>query len=213
VGEDRRYGWVESSELLEAACFTAVVGVPIDEVIRRFGADPSSERRMTFAESFTTPRGATTLVCDELDGAVLVAENNGWQGSRGEVAEEVSRGGRFASVYWSANADMSFLYLEDGVVVAAFDPLLVEHPWSGSDPDSVRRRARDLPFGVDLPRAASLALLERLTGTRLGRGWLEQPHRCLDVPDLQPGVFSQEVYRSLVRQALRSWWRRFRGKG
>ena len=144
---DRQYAWVEDDEELSAACFTAVTGVGVEEVVRRFGADPTAERTATFAEAFNALTGTAPLLYDELDGDVLVAENNGWQGSRPEVLEGVSRGGRAASVYWSVNADMAFVYAVDGVVVAWFDPLLVEHEWTGSDPDSVRRQATDLPFG------------------------------------------------------------------
>ena len=211
-----RYAWIEEheeDEQLSAACFTAVTGVASAEVVRRFGADPATARTATFAGSFNELTGSTPLVYDELDGGVLVAENNGWQGSKTEVLEAVSRGGTAASVYWSVNADMSFLYVVDGVLVAWFDPLLVGHAWSGSDPESVRRQTVSLPFGLDGPRSASLALVERLTGIRLERRWLERPHRCVDVPDTEPVALPRvEEYRSFVRQALRAWWRDLRGQ-
>ena len=127
--------------------------------------------------------------------------------------DESAGGGKAASVFWSVNADMSFLYVVDGVVVAWFDPLLVEHPWTGSDPESVRRRTANLPFGLEGPRSASLALVGRLTGIHLERGWLERPHRCVDVPDTEHVALpTVEQYRSFVRQALRAWWRDLRGK-
>jgi hypothetical protein len=210
---DRQYAWVEDDEELSAACFTAVTGVGVEEVVRRFGADPTAERTATFAEAFNALTGRAPLLYDELDGDVLVAENNGWQGSRPEVLEGVSRGGRAASVYWSVNADMAFVYAVDGVVVAWFDPLLVEHEWTGSDPDSVRRQATDLPFGLHGPRSASLALVERLIGAHLEQSWLGQPHRCADVTDADEVTLpSVESYRSFVRQALGAWWRDLRGK-
>jgi hypothetical protein len=213
VSDAGQYAWVEDDEELSATCFTAVTGVGIDEVARRFGADPTAERTATFAQAFNAMTGRAPLLYDELDGDVLVAENNGWQGSRPEVLEAVSRGGRAASVYWSVNADMGFVYAVDGVVVAWFDPLLVELEWTGSDPESVRRQATDLPFGVDGPRSASLALVTRLIGPRLERSWLERPHRCADVQDAdEVALPSVEDYRSFVRQALDAWWRGLRGK-
>ena len=208
MSDATEYAWVEGDEELSAACFTAVTGVGVEEVVRRFGVDPTTERTTTFADAFNAMTGSAPLLYDELDGDALVAENNGWQGSRTEVLETVSRGGTAASVYWSVNADMSFLYVVDGVVVAWFDPLLVEHPWSGSDPESVRRQTANLPFGLDGPRGASLALVERLTGIHLERRWLERPHCCLDVPDSEQVTLpTVEGYRSFVRQALRAWWR------
>ena len=213
MSDAARYTWVEEDDRLSAACFTAVTGVAGAEAVRRFGADPGTARTATFAGSFNELTGSTPLVYDELDGGVLVTENNGWQGSRTDVLEAVSRGGTAASVYWSVNADMSFLYAVDGVVVAWFDPLLVEHPWSGSDPESVRRQTANLPFGLDGPRSSSLALVERLTGIHLERRWLERPHRCVDVPDSeQVALPTVEGYRSFVRQALRAWWRDLRGR-
>jgi len=210
---ERTYDWVEEDgELPSAACFTAAVGVTVDDVLRALGADHSTEPTATFAASFDELTGWTPLVVDELDDAVLAAENNGWLGSRSEVVEAISRGGRAASVYWSVNADMSFLYAEDGVVVAWFDPVLVEHPWSGSDPGWVRERARDLRFGVGRPRSDSLVLLERLTGVRVERSWLERPHRCFDVPDPESAPLSVGAYTSFVRQALRAWWRSLLGR-
>jgi hypothetical protein len=77
----------------------------------------------------------------------------------------------------------------------------------------VRRQTANLPFGLDRPRSASLALVERLTGIHLERRWLERPHRCVDVPDSeQVALPTVEGYRSFVRQALRAWWRDLRGR-
>lgn len=213
MGDDGE-GWLDSDdELVQAACFTAVVGVPAAEVVRRFGADPATERSATFAESFNDLTGAARIVFDDVDGGVLVAENNGWLGADSALVESASRGGRAASVYWSVNADMSFLYAVDGVLVGGFDPLLVEHPWWGADPESIRERARDLPFGVERPQTASVLLVERLTGVRLDRAWIERPHRSVEVPGADVVTpLSLESYGSFIRQALRSWWRAFRGK-
>ncbi len=105
---------------------------------------------------------------------------------------------------------MSF-HAEDGVVVPWFDPVLVEHPWSGSDPGWVRERARALRFGVGRPRSDSLVLRERHTG--VASSWLERPHRWFDVPDPGSAPLSVEVYASFVRQALRAWWRSLLGRG
>lgn len=55
--------------------------------------------------------------------------------------------------------------------------------------------------------------MERLTGARLERSWLEQPHRCVDISGTDHvSLPSLEAYRSFVRQALGAWWRDLRGK-
>ncbi len=180
-----RYSWVDAGEeRLTAACFTVVVGHDPDEVVKRFGGDLESERMATFEAAFNDYPDTMHLLFDRIGSAVLVAENNGWEGSRWEVAESVSRGARYASVYWSVNADMTFVYAADGVIVAWFDPLLIEHEWTGSDPEPVRELTRDLPFGLEAALAASFALVERLTGIRVEGSWLDEEHRCVDVEPL-----------------------------
>jgi hypothetical protein len=180
VTDADRYAWVDDERLM-AACFTIVEGADHDRIVQVFGGDLSTERRWTFEEAFNDYPSTQQLVFDRIDGFVLVAENNGWEGSRPEVAEAASAAGRYAGVYWSVNADMTFVYAIEGVVIAWFDPLLIEHEWSGSDPGSLAELTRDLPFGVGSPRAASFALMERLTGLRIERSWLDAPHRCVDV--------------------------------
>jgi hypothetical protein len=175
------YDWVDNDALLAAACLTGVVGVSAEEVVRRFGADLMTERSATFDDAFNDMSTAR-LVFDDVHGGVLVAENNGWEGSRPEVVEAVSDGSRVASIYWNVNAVMRFTYAENGVVVACFDPLFVEQTWIGADPASIRERASDLEFGVERPLSDSLTLIERLTGVGFERSWFEQPHRCVAIP-------------------------------
>jgi hypothetical protein len=138
----------------------------------------------TFEDAFNPYPDAQNLLFDEVGDGVLLAENNGWEGCRPEVAEAVSPGGKLASVYWSVNADMSFLYAVDGVVVTWFDPLLVEQPWAGTQPRALDELCSDLEFGVGAPRAASFVLLERLTGVRPEHGWIDLEHRCVSVEAL-----------------------------
>jgi hypothetical protein len=181
VGDADSFRWAESDERLTAACFTAVVGVGADEVARRFGGDLPARRRETFADAFNEYPLTHSLVFDDVPGGVLVAENNGWEGARLEVATAVSRGGRLASAYWSVNADMTFVHAVDGVPLAVFDPLLIESPWWVGDRGSLPARIDDLPFGVEAPRAAAFALVERLTGVRIEASWLDVAHSVVDI--------------------------------
>src|SRR5262245_55349300 len=113
------YDWVDTDELLNAACLTSVVGLSADEVVRRFGGDLASEREMTFDDAFNDMSTPARLVFDDLDGGVLVAENNGWEGSRPEIVEAVSLDARVGSFYWNVNAVMLFTYAENGDIVAS----------------------------------------------------------------------------------------------
>lgn len=179
-----RCAWVDEGERPMAACFTAVLGVDVEEAVRRFGGELATQRVATFDEAFNEYPDTQHLLYERVGDAVLVAEHNGWEGSRPEVAEAVSRDGRLASVYWSVNADMSFVYAVEGIVVAWFDPLLIEQPWAGSDPGAVVELCRDLSFGVEGALRDSFTLLERLTGVVIEQDWLLVPHRCVDVTPL-----------------------------
>ena len=92
---------------------------------------------------------------DELPNGVLLVENNGWEGSRPEVASKLSRESVLVSVYWSVSSDMSF----------------DEH-------------TNDLEFGVERALEDSFRLAELVTGIEVQREWFDVPHRCVDVAPL-----------------------------
>ena len=176
----RGFDWVDS---LEAYCFTAAVGIDADEMIRRLGGNPAlpgSPR--TFAECFWPADGPQWAQIGPVDTGLLVAEHNGWRAE--ETIEPLSRGGRVACFFRNVQAVMRFIYAVDGRVVAEFDPLLESGPRSGADPRSIEVALRDLPFGLFAAEQSALALLERLTGVRVARSWLDTPQRCVALPPL-----------------------------
>ncbi|MGI8864460.1 MAG: DUF6461 domain-containing protein [Solirubrobacteraceae bacterium] len=91
-------------------------------------------------------------------------EPNGFRASTVVTLSALAAESPAASVFWNVNADMSVLKLDQGHIVAQFDPLLDVH--------EVPEEGRDLPFGVEEPRAAALALLERWTGVFITQEWL-----------------------------------------
>jgi len=106
------------------------------------------------------------IAVDELGDWTVIVEPNGYLTSFPRTLEALSDGGRAGNVYWNVNAVMSFGWAVDGRLVRQFDPLLYDS--EGALPEE-----RDLPFGrPGAPQAAALALLERLTGTRVDRDWL-----------------------------------------
>lgn len=170
------YAWVENDARLDAYCVTAVTGVPLDEVVRRFGGDPKTASRATFEDAFNGAPHPTWILVDEIGPGVLVAENNGWWGVQEDVGRRVSAGGRLASFYVNVNAVMAFLCAIDGDVVAWFDPLLEDVP------ESLAVEAAGLDFG-DRVEGSCFALLERLTGVPVGERWLlEELHLRVAVP-------------------------------
>ena len=176
------FSWIDEDELFSAYCVTTVTGLDAEEVVRRFGGDLESADQATFEDAFNGHPEPSYLIVDDVDGGVVAAENNGWQGVDEAVAKRVSVGARLAAVYSSVNADMTFVYADDGVLTTAFDPLLPEHEWVGEDPRALDALAEGLPFGEKAPGASALALVERLTGIRIERTWFDEPHRRFDMP-------------------------------
>jgi hypothetical protein len=170
------YAWVEA---LEAYCFTAVVGVDVDEAVRRLGGEHRGHRR-TFDECFWAAAGPQWAQFGVVTPGVLVAEHNGWRAEESVV--ELSAGARVACFFRNVSAVMRFLYAVDGVVVADFDPLLDRVPVGSSGvPESA---ATGLPFGLFGAESSAMTLLERVTGVRVTPRWLNRPQRAVRLPPL-----------------------------
>ncbi len=174
------YAWVEG---LEAYCFTALVGVDPEEAIRRLGGDPSTvEGRRTFDECFWPADGPQWAQVGPVDDGVLVAEHNGWRAE--EFVEKLSKGARLACFYRNVQAVTHFVYAEDGVVLAEFDPLVNSAAVSGSRPLVLQSAMLDLPFGLFAAEPSAMSLVERMTGVRISEAWLRQPQRATLLPPL-----------------------------
>jgi hypothetical protein len=174
------YGWVET---VEAFCFTAVVGIDVDEAIRRLGGKPGqAEGTRTFDECFWPADGPQWAQVGSVDGGLLVAEHNGWRAE--EAVESLSRGARLACFFRNVQAIMHFVYAVDGRILAEFDPLLERGPRTGEDPHTIDAALQGLPFGLFGAERSSLTLLERLTGVRVEPDWLAAPQRAIVLPPL-----------------------------
>jgi hypothetical protein len=122
-----------------------------------------------------------------VDGGLLVAEHNGWRAE--EIIEPLSRRARVASFFRNVQAVMRFVYAVDGRILAEFDPLLDTRPRSGADPRSLDTALSDLPFGLFAAEPSALRLMERVTGVRIARSWLDAPQRAVVLPPL-PAIAS-----------------------
>ena len=167
------YRWVES---LEAYCFTAIVGIDVDEAIRRLGGDPSVGDRRTFDECFWAAAGPQWVQIGRVSGGVLLAEHNGWRAE--EAVTELSTGARLACFVRDVNAVMRFILADDGRVTADFDPL-VDRP-----PASLGPATDGLPFGLFAAEPSALTLLHRVTGVRITSAWLNRSRRAVSLPPL-----------------------------
>jgi hypothetical protein len=113
---------------------------------------------------------------------VLVVEHNGWRAE--EIVEPLSRGARVACFFRNVQAVMSFVYAVDGQILAEFDPLLDSSPRSGADRRCLDRARRGLPFGLFAAERSALSLVERVTGIRIARSWLDTPQHSVVLPPL-----------------------------
>jgi hypothetical protein len=111
--------------------------------------------------------GSLVAQVDELGGWSVIVEPNGWAASTPAALARLSRLGRAFNVCWNVNADMTFGAATGGAIVRQFDPLLYD------DADDRLAEEAGLPFGrPEQVRAASLALLTRLTGVGIDPTWL-----------------------------------------
>lgn len=124
--------------------------------------------------------GSVLVQTDVLGTWSVILEPNGWITSLPEVLARLSARGQAVSVFWNVNAVMSFGVARHGAIERQFDPLLY-------DADEQRLPEElDLPFGEPgRVRAASLALLTRLTGVLVEPAWLMELRRPTFVVPLE----------------------------
>jgi hypothetical protein len=103
---------------------------------------------------------------------------NGYHATLEHVLSRLSEQGATAVIYASVNADMSFQWAVDGVIVRWFDPLLYpEMSWASERlPEE-----EGLPFGLPHALSSAFACAERLTQVRLTREVLEDHSRWLAI--------------------------------
>jgi hypothetical protein len=159
----------------EMMCLTVVRGLSVEEALARFDG-VNTGREVTLAEAGQAsatafPDDLPMVVADDLDGWVVLAEDNGFHGSMPEVLSRLSAGTVAASAFWNVNMLSQVALAHDGEVVDSFDPVVDEPPAEGPMEPFVR--------GLDFegPTCESaLAFLERVSGVRVPIDWASRPH-------------------------------------
>jgi hypothetical protein len=158
---EARYRWIERSRLTVAATVTVATGLPVDDVIRAFGADPAQPEPLEeLREAYADP----WLAVLDLDGVVVVIEENGFYGSHAPVLTAVSRAGRAASMFWNVNGMRRLSFARGGELLSAFEPGLGE--------PSAEEEVTAALAGLDLANyrdrnEKGLVAVERFTGRGL----------------------------------------------
>ncbi len=155
------YRWIGQSRLTVAATVTVATGLPPEDVLRAFGADPARPEPLEeLREAYADP----WLAVLDLGGVVVAIEENGYYGSQAEVLTAASRAGRAASMFWNVNAVTRLSFAKAGVLLSSFEPGLDE---PSADEEVVAALA-----GLDLENhrdgtEKGLVAVERFTGRGL----------------------------------------------
>lgn len=201
---DDRYSWVSDSlrcKVAVAGCITVVTGSSAEEVLLAFGGNPAQPTRpWTDAMQYQEP----TVALLTAGAAVVAVEDNGFQGSRTEVARAASRRGRSASCYWNVNMHMRVSLAASGRELCAFDPTAPRQR-SGDDPSAVAPLLADLDFATGAWVTQGMLLVERFTEVvvtpELISGF-DRVHALVPVLDDQRRVIAEHHSLRLVEPDL-----------
>lgn len=164
------YAWIHESHLGEAACVTVVPRADRDAVLAAFGAREVLDPATMEFDAFEMD----CVQVVELAGALVVIEDNGFQGSRPEVLGPVSaaaEAGVAASFFWNVEALTQLSGARHGSQEFAVELL---GPFEEDDEELEGIPAPLLPLVIEVsdedgdPVSAGLALLAHYSGVSFG---------------------------------------------
>ncbi|TQM73807.1 DUF6461 domain-containing protein [Thermopolyspora flexuosa] len=185
-----RYAELLETGISDQVCLTWCRIGDVEEVARRFGADPATGTWEDFLDvDFPEVGAAVQLV--PLGGWTLAVEPYGLEGVRPEVAEELSRDeGRAFAVYWNVNLGSDVVYAENGRVLTTFDLMADIGERAGSDPAALDGMLARVGLHGGLPARArkerALALGEEISGQTLTVDLFRSPVRTFTITDPLP---------------------------
>lgn len=171
------YTRLSESGIGEAGCVTVIADPDIGKLEGAFGIEPEGT-------AAPDPDADDLVWLTVLGAAAVVAEDNGFQGSRPEVlrpASRASRAGKAASVFWNVNGEIHFTCARRGQLVCAFE--LIDP--DADELDGLPRGLRPLVARCADPDAELIAIgaamVETFTGVGFGPDDLTEgrprPHR------------------------------------
>jgi len=196
-----RLAWADE---LGPMCLTLIRGADEEEVIRRYGGDPSTSVPLTPEEWWDLQPSdyhehrnfvGVGTVAGPGGGLVYAVEHNGYTGDIPRIIRNLSADGRCFSIYLHVNA-------ADGVGYAVGGELVVhEEPWGTPTPlrDGDRRwdpawadGLTDLQNDVWLRGARLFLAAERAMGVRIEEAWFTGSLRSAEIPD--PSDYPQDAW-------------------
>jgi hypothetical protein len=176
-----KYQWLSRSVIQVAGCVTVIAAAVPARARSAFGADIEP---LTIEETPAEPWARFTTA----DSAVVVVEDNGFEGSRSEVlraASTASEMGKAASIFWNVNDMVIFTCARRGKLLGSVELLDVDEGDLQDIPKSLHRLAlRTNDDGSD-PVAVGAAMVETFTGTGFDPEVLEsgKAYRLTPPPD------------------------------
>ncbi|GAA2292721.1 hypothetical protein GCM10010149_45540 [Nonomuraea roseoviolacea subsp. roseoviolacea] len=176
---------------MEGFCFTWCRDVGLEEVARRFGADPGTGvwAGPEELEDLEEEHHADLLQLVPAGEWTLAFEPHGFQGERDEVMEALSAGGRALSVFWRGERDNRVTYAVDGDIVTSFR-LMDFSERSGSDPSALDDLLDRAGLHDGLPawerKVRALALAETVSGWTLTPEWAHSPQFAVAITSPVP---------------------------
>ena len=197
-----RFAWVDEEEGFYPV-LNLVRGCDEDEVLHRFGADPSAARMLTLndiyalqPENYREHRYFVSV--GTVGPVVFTLEVVGSTGDIPETMRRLSVGGRCFGVSIALSGGDNVRYAVDGELVvyeepwgpvkplragdARWDPNWCEELLATDDPDEI--------WGLE-----KLALAERVMQTRIEEEWIRGPLRTVELPDPICDPQSEQLWR------------------
>ncbi|MEV0254669.1 DUF6461 domain-containing protein [Streptomyces sp. NPDC050732] len=191
----RLQGLLADLGLEQAATFTAVHGGDEDAVTRLFGGNPEQCRPLPL-EELREHYDRDLILVSRSGPAVIVVENNNYQGSREEVLRPLSRHGRTASAYWNVNAVSQLSLAEGGLISCAFEMIAPEDTTFGARPDAWQPLLEGLNLDDGHLWGVGLAAVERATGARFDNSWVRGPHHAVEITRVPEHLLGQGLIDS-----------------
>ena len=137
------YAWLNDAAISEAGCITVVPAGDRDAVLAAFGAQPGTARVVGSMDDLDVPTGAVGLIyVAHVGEALVVIEDNGYQGARSEVlrpASKASGAGVASSFFWNVNAVTAFSAARRGRPLFSVELIGAEEDELDGVPKALRR--------------------------------------------------------------------------
>ena len=182
-----RFAWVDELDEDILPTVALVGGVCADEVIRRLGGLPASDRLMTVRQAVEFAEGnrSTGLVGVGSLGDLVFIVEDGYTTAVPGVLRDLSKGGRAFSVSADVNGGDTMGYAVDGDLVVFGEHWGPVRPLRENDPRWDPEWCRGL---IDIEDESEIwgvkifALMERVMGSAVQPQWFTDPLRTVEVP-------------------------------